>query len=1111
MNHRSTGNGPKIRVDRTEIQVSPSSSGPVREELVVMNEGKGRLYGSVRSDASWVTVLDANLDTTFIQKIALEIRADKAPSDAITWVYILSTGGITRIKVVIQPSLVPVSTLRIDEKVFQFCSITKDETIDFSLTIRNSGPGFLSGTAVPLCDWIEIPVRGIWARVVQVIPVKVITAKAPPARHPVGRIHVRTNGGEEIVEVSIHRSPTKGPVARLTPSSLRISWSVKGIIEERLIIRNVGTGTLRGTIPSKFPWITAVPSIFSVEDFSIITIRVDTRLLPGTVPASVPVMVITNAGPYTLNLEIVRTYQAQVKPRMHVPRIRARSRMTVIDNLGMALQIVSSGKSGGEGEIWYIDGDESRCVKVFHPHRCSQEMEEKIQAMQKNPLHTPQLTGICWPAGIVRSAGTSPRFVGYIMTRLDSRFTPVHSWYDQPDQEFNACLLAAGRLAGLVEIVHNAGHCIGDLRENNVFISTSGEICLIDTDSFQITDPSSSRTWFCKVGTGEYLPPELINGSFEKQDIDRLFADRFALAVLIFRFLMQGAHPYQGRGPLIEDAPTTTDKILRGLFSYEAKIPGLYPPEYAPPYDRIPQKVRTLFHEAFVTGHQHPQARPEPRRWKHVLLNGNDRVSSGFSDESQESRILIHSSVQEQKIPEYSDEMGRPVTVGTHVIRIHHGEIRRTDRSGFQLLIGHSGFKPLVSCPKDKRSLPPSVILPEMMVYQEQKIAKAIRYLIPEIDFSFYIHWHIATDPESRQSWKGDQFSFRHRVAACRNLLFTVKTIVEASLMPFSLSPRSVFVGPDSSVKVIAVPREESDFNGERESSLLDEVRTLLFSMMMDGYHSSHDAWKSVFSPSFDVIPYPFRCIFTADRVGESLGKTLYRWFLRAENTLFSLVPCTVNPDHWYSIIPGYCPFCRPERYIGFFLSSGIVPNELSSPAVLLLSHPTTPVRSLKHRAFQRKHPLIPVIFLPCSLTVPFRISGKTPGLLNSQSQDNDAPGVWLKKSTIIPYQSLCQGIFPEKYLSPHLPAAFQPVYSLFDEMKWTGDMEYMKGELFPVLVPRKPKRRQYIRKTISVMIFPGVFIDPSPLIRIKTMKIKNVKKGKKISKTLSDFFEDFF
>ncbi len=1117
----SSGSEPKIRIDRTVIEVSPLSSGPVREELVIMNEGKGRLYGNIRSDADWVTVLDTNLNTTFIQRVILEIRPERAPASGESSVHILSTGGIGRVKIEIRKAPTPVSALRMDEKVFQFCGITKDEPISFSLTVRNAGSGFLSGTAVPLCDWIEIPARGIWTRTVQVIPVRVITSKAPKARHPIGRIHVKTNGGEETVEVSIHRSQEKGPVPRFMPSSLRISWTVRGIIEERLIVKNTGAGTLRGTIPSKYPWITAIPSIFSVTDSTMVTIRVDTRLLPGHVPASVPLVIITNVGPFTLNIEISRSYLAQEKARIRLPRIKTRSRMTVLDQHGGQLQILSSGKSGGEGEIWYVEGDETRCVKIFHPHRSSPEMEEKIRIMQKSPIRIPVGTGICWPSGIILSQAPS-RFLGYLMTRLDSRFMPVHAWYDKPDQDFSFSMKAAARLASLVHAVHASGHCVGDLRENNVFISTSGEICLIDTDSFQITDPSSSRTWFCRVGTGEYLPPELIDGSFEKQDIDRLFADRFALAVLIFRFLMQGAHPYQGRGPLIEDAPTTPDKIIRGLFAYEGKIPGLYPPDYAPPYDRIPSSVRALFHEAFVTGHQHPQARPEPSRWAQVL---------GFSYDGRlaaDPKVLIRVTGSEIKttpesvlvptkpiVPDYIDDEGCSLDVGDRIVRISHGEIRKTDRDGFQLLISMNRLTPLLSCPVSQ--VPPSVIVPEKMVYQNQGPEKRIHYLIPDIDFSRYVHWHEAADPETRTSWRGEKFSFRYRVAACTNLLSALLSMCRMGLSPFSLSPRSVFVGPDSSVRVLAVSQEQVRTDEEDRRSLLSEIRTLLCNMMMDGCDPvqvfKRRARYRFSVPSPDRIPFPMRSIFSGSQdCSGSLEDILSCWFERSEHAFLSLVSCPADPDHWFCTYPGLCPFCYPDQSARLLLAPRPRCCILPTRVVFLLSAPVHTVRHLKRGRVQRDRIVIPVIPLPFCMTFPLRISARFIPILAARNGDMVLLPVCYTRSLpiCIPSMTSALVIIPPLFsLEALILKRFD--ISLIDEMRWVSSLEQMKGNFFPRLVRVKRVRRQYVRKTISVMLFPGFFEKPAKPAPSKGKKGKKGKTKGHLSKKLAEFIEEFF
>ena len=210
------------------------------------------------------------------------------------------------------------------------------------------------------------------------------------------------------------------------------------------------------------------------------------------------------------------------------------------------------------------------------------------------------------------------------MTRLDSRFMPVHAWYDKPDQDFSFSMQAAGRLAALVHAVHASGYCVGDLRENNVFISDTGEICLIDTDSFQITDPSSTRTWFCRVGTGEYLPPELLDSSFEKQDIDRLLLTICTCSPYI-QVPDAGAHPCreEDRWLKMHLLPRTR---LSGVILHMKERYLALAPDYAPSYARIPSSVRSLFHEAFVTGHQHPKARPEPVRWARALGQDMKRI-----------------------------------------------------------------------------------------------------------------------------------------------------------------------------------------------------------------------------------------------------------------------------------------------------------------------------------------------------------------------------------------------------------------------------------------------------------------------------------------------------
>src|SRR5439155_25986328 len=122
-------------------------------------------------------------------------------------------------------------------------------------------------------------------------------------------------------------------------------------------------------------------------------------------------------------------------------------------------------------------------------------------------------------------------------------------------------------------------------------------------DSFQICDPATGDVHPTRVATGDYLAPELHGIDFTHAFPDRYESDLFALAVLIFRFLMLGAHPFQARGPAVADAPTTEAKIRRGIFAFGNKHRGAQPPDYAPPYGLVPHQLRELFERAFVRGH----------------------------------------------------------------------------------------------------------------------------------------------------------------------------------------------------------------------------------------------------------------------------------------------------------------------------------------------------------------------------------------------------------------------------------------------------------------------------------------------------------------------------
>jgi hypothetical protein len=288
--------------------------------------------------------------------------------------------------------------------------------------------------------------------------------------------------------------------------------------------------------------------------------------------------------------------------------------------------------SGGEGTVYRIANDPSRVAKLYHHGRISSGLKEKLQVMLQHPpdevSRTAEHRSIAWVDGLVFADRSGRDFRGFTMPAVDTtEFLQAHAYYDASDRvrmfggdfTWRHLVFAAHNLSSAVAAVHEAGHRVGDLRETNLLVSPAALVTLIDCDSFQICDPHTKNSYPTRVATGDYLPPELQNIDFSSQHPDRYDGDLFALAVLVFRFLMLGVHPFQSRGRAVADTPTTEAKIRKGLFAFSGRHRGVEPPGYAPPYAIVPPALQRLFVRAFVDGHADPSARPSASDWAAAL------------------------------------------------------------------------------------------------------------------------------------------------------------------------------------------------------------------------------------------------------------------------------------------------------------------------------------------------------------------------------------------------------------------------------------------------------------------------------------------------------------
>lgn len=317
-------------------------------------------------------------------------------------------------------------------------------------------------------------------------------------------------------------------------------------------------------------------------------------------------------------------------------------KITVYTDKGEKLVLSNPLKKGGEGAIFRIPGDDGICAKIYYKNKLNTELYEKIRAMVGNSPGrelTSQGAGrssasIAWPRSLLFSSkGSSREFIGFTMPLVDTDlFREAHRYYDTDDRvrelggafSWRYLVTAAYNIAFVISAIHEKGHCVGDLSSTNVLVARTAAVTIIDCDSFQVRGAENDRIFYTKVGTGIYLPPELIGADFRRKNIDRYYSDLFSLGIIIFNFLMGGVHPFQATGSAVRNLASTEEKIMAGYYSYSKKLPGVSPPRYAPPYAIIPPGLRVLFERCFVGGHRNPKIRPAAEEWMeelHVALD----------------------------------------------------------------------------------------------------------------------------------------------------------------------------------------------------------------------------------------------------------------------------------------------------------------------------------------------------------------------------------------------------------------------------------------------------------------------------------------------------------
>ena len=275
-------------------------------------------------------------------------------------------------------------------------------------------------------------------------------------------------------------------------------------------------------------------------------------------------------------------------------------------------------KGGASGKIYRIKDNPTLVAKIFHNTGKSSTNRKKLEGMLLNrPKFDPvEIDGvsypqIAWPEAILED--DKGFCVGYLMPmiNMEAAVSLDHLMQKAIRRKLNLTekyayrVFAAYNLASMVTSLHKCGHYIVDLKPSNVFVYKDNMlVAMIDCDGFSIL--GEKNRYPAEFVSEEYIYPEGMDLSCAEMGEEQ---DKFALAVIIFKLLNNGIHPFSGvPRKNNEKMLTIQNRIEEYHYAY-----GLWPDSYQAPHpysihEYFDKDTLNLFERAFTRDGDRPTA-----------------------------------------------------------------------------------------------------------------------------------------------------------------------------------------------------------------------------------------------------------------------------------------------------------------------------------------------------------------------------------------------------------------------------------------------------------------------------------------------------------------------
>ncbi len=295
-------------------------------------------------------------------------------------------------------------------------------------------------------------------------------------------------------------------------------------------------------------------------------------------------------------------------------------------------------KGGAAGKIFEVKEHQNLVAKIFHKISNSKNNREKLQAMLLNrPNFSPAMKNgkeyidkqdnyiqIAWPEALLENE--QGYCVGYLMPIINMDKSASLDHFMQKairqklklSEKYDHRLRVAYNLSAMVAALHQKGHYIVDLKPSNVFIyKESMLVSMLDCDGFSIL--GKHNRYPAEFVSEEYIYPEGMTLSCAEMGEEQ---DKFALAVIIFKLLNNGIHPYSGTPRKANSSNLTIqERITNFHYAYGEWADFYQSPHPYSQHHYFDKKTLAMFDRAFVKGLKRPTANEWHQHLRYLLQN----------------------------------------------------------------------------------------------------------------------------------------------------------------------------------------------------------------------------------------------------------------------------------------------------------------------------------------------------------------------------------------------------------------------------------------------------------------------------------------------------------